>query len=234
MGIVEFLKNTLFPKQCIGCGRLGIYICLVCQKKLKLVDKDVCPYCKRASFFGLTHPICVRRYGLDGLQSIYYYSPLVKKIIKTIKYGLVTDAIGDFAMVTPLSIVNKFSFFKKFGNNFHLIPIPLHTVKLRKRGFNQSTLLAGHLSSLLSFPLNESIVRRIKDTPSQTKQKGAKERYDNIRGAFAIINEARQQIKGSNFIIFDDVWTSGSTIKEVCRIVKKHQAAKVFALTMAR
>lgn len=231
----SLIKAILFPKLCFGCSRPGKYICANCNKKLKIVEKDRCGYCHEASFFGLTHPSCRRESRLSGLLSIYYYDPLLKKIIKNIKYRLVTEATSDFINLIPSSTIKRLSFYKKLSKDLMIIPVPLHDKRLKKRGFNQSLELAKSLSPHMKFNISIDLVKRVKNTTPQVELKSPNDRYKNLIGAFALSSAAAQdKIKNKNFIIFDDVWTTGSTIKEICRLLKKNGANKVFALTMAR
>lgn len=234
MGFNDLIKDAFFPKKCFGCFRLGTYLCFSCVSKLKTADRQSCLYCRRASFLGLTHPACQRSLGLSGLISFYYYGPLLKKIIKNIKYRLAREAIDDLLKSIPQKRLDELSFFKKTGGNFCILPVPLHKHREKRRGFNQAYELAKFFSKILDFPIVDDLVLRVKYTKSQTELKSVDERYKNLLGAFSLKKEAKaDDIKKNNFIIFDDVWTTGSTIKEVARLLKREGAKKVFALTVA-
>lgn len=227
-----FLKDLLFPKFCLGCGFLGAYICLNCQKKLSYIEKDVCLYCGRASLYGFTHPGCKRQFGVDGFLSIFHYNDLLKKIIKNIKYRLATDVWKELCLIVEPERLSKFRAFKKILNKTHFLePIPLHPHKLRSRGFNQAKIIAEFFYQFLQFQLTEYLVRK-KDTLSQAQIPGHKQRYENMRGAFAVKSE--KEVKGKKFILVDDVLTTGSTIKEAARSLKLSRAKSVFVVTIAK
>lgn len=234
MGFTELLKNALFPKVCYGCGKLGVYICPTCVAKLAPVRGDQCPYCQKASYFGLTHPSCTGASRLDGLKSFYYYSPLTRKIIKGIKYRLVKDAMPDFMHTIMLDKIVDLFFYKKITTQIVIIPVPLHTKRLARRGFNQSVDIALFFSEKLGIKMDVASIERSRNTPPQASLKTPYDRYRNIHGAFAVIKNSEEVIKNNDFIIVDDVWTTGSTIKEMCRVLKKNGARKVFALTLVR
>lgn len=234
MDISGFIKNALFPKYCFGCHKIGTYICPDCRSRLSPVSKDICAYCARASYFGLTHPGCYTEGRLDGLISFYYYSPLARKIIKAIKYRLVTDAVSDLCNTIPDETITKLFFYNSVAPHATCIPVPLHTKRLALRGFNQSAQLAQYFSKKLTIPYNNYIIERIKNTKPQAQLKTSRERFLNIKGAFALVDGAASYVSGGNFIIVDDVWTSGSTIKEMGRALKKHRAHRVYALTLVR
>lgn len=229
-----FLKELLFPKTCFGCQRFGSYVCPNCARRLKIA-KDVCPYCQKESYFGLTHPACRRKWGLDGLKSFFYYDDLLKKIIKNIKYQLVKEAINDFCYSIPKSKLEELLFYKKLAEDFIFLPVPLHQKRERNRGFNQAEELAKFFVKILNFPLENNLIVRTKETKPQAELKKPKERYRNILDAFSLAKNINQEeIKGKRFIIFDDVWTTGATVKEITRLLKKNGAIKIFALTIAR
>lgn len=234
MGLVEFVKNSLFPKICFGCGRLGVYICTSCFAKLVPTTHDQCPYCRKASYFGLTHPGCSGTLRINGLKSFYYYSPLARKIIKSIKYRLVQDAMDDFLNTIPNDRVSELFFYKKIAKSTTLIPVPLHSKRHARRGFNQSAEITNYFSAKLGFPVNDTFISRSRNTVPQATLKTHRDRYKNILGAFKLTDKATSRVKNGNFIIVDDVWTSGSTIKEICRTLKRNGAHKVFALTLVR
>lgn len=233
--LVSLARDILFPKYCFSCGRLGSYLCLLCARKLRAIDKDICPYCEKASYFGLTHYGCRRRFGLDGLKAIFFYDKLVKKIVKNIKYRLVTEAIDDFLQAIPREKIEELFFYKQLAKNFVFLPVPLHSKRQRKRGFNQSEEMVKFFAKILAFSFDDRLVIRARDTKPQVELKELKDRYKNILGAFSLAKKTTaNQIEGKRFIIFDDVWTTGWTIKEIARVLKKAGAAKVFALTVAR
>lgn len=233
--MVAIIKNLLFPKFCFACHRFGSYLCPLCAKKLRLIKNDVCPYCQKQSYFGLTHPGCKRRLGLDGLKSFFYYDDLVKKIIINIKYRLVTEAIDDFLTAIPYQKIAGLFFYKQLGKDFIFTPVPLHPKRQRKRGFNQSEEMVRFFARVVNFPVNKKLIIRIKNTKPQAELKKPRERYKNILGAFSLAKNIKTQpVKGKKFVVFDDVWTTGWTIKEIARVLKKAGASKVFALTIAR
>ena len=121
-------------------------------------------------------------------------------------------------------------------NNFTkpiLIPLPLSKTRAQERGFNQSELLAKEIYLIdekenLSF--EPKVLFKIKNTESQT-HKNKKDRRENIKGSFEVRNS--QKIKGRNIILIDDVYTTGSTLNEAGRVLRKSGAKKVFGLVVA-
>jgi ComF family protein len=107
-------------------------------------------------------------------------------------------------------------------------PVPLHPRRLKQRGFNQALLLAQ------AFPevhLERELVTRVRHTPPQTGL-NAKERRDNVKGAFTVSRP--DLVKGKNILLIDDVFTTGATVKECARVLRKAGAHQVDVLTVAR
>ena len=112
-----------------------------------------------------------------------------------------------------------------------IIPVPLHYMRLIKRKYNQSALLANEISKLTDIKCDLFSLKRCKNTVPQVKFAG-RERIRNIRGAFVV--KKPENIKGKNIVLIDDVMTTGSTLKECAIALKKAGAKKIYALTAAR
>lgn len=224
-------KDLFFPKLCLSCGYLGAYICSQCEKKLKYIDQDICVYCGRESYYGFTHPGCQKRYGLDGVLSLFRYDPTLQRIIKGIKYRLATDIWKEFCLILKPKILEKISFYKTISNNMVLQPIPLHRNKLRLRGFNQAFIISDFIASVTGLKVAQ-ILERIKETRLQAQLHSKKDRYYNIKGSFVVAD--KNKIYNQQMILVDDVMTTGFTIKEASKILKQAGVKKVFALTIAR
>lgn len=223
-----FLLDLLFPKICVGCGFLGSYICLNCRKKLIYIAKDSCPYCQRPSLYGITHPSCRKRNGLDGSLSLFAYNNFFKKLLSQIKYRGAREILSElFQSIEPKNI-DKLTFFTIILRFPVLNPVPLFSQKAKERGFNQAKLVADFFSLLLRLPVSQSL-KRIKNTNSQAQIKHIPERSQNMKNAFQVIPPL-----GKTYIVVDDVITSGATIMEAALTLKRGGASKVFGLTLAK
>ena len=112
-----------------------------------------------------------------------------------------------------------------------VMPVPLHAKRLRKRGFNQSLLLARHIATELALELDFRALKRIRHTQPQTGLK-SDERRKNVRRAFAF--DERKGIKGRTVILVDDVATTGNTLNECARVLKRAGCEHVLGLVLAR
>ena len=111
------------------------------------------------------------------------------------------------------------------------MPVPLHARRLRERGFNQSMILAEEISRHFSINLDFLSLRRVVRTESQASL-SREMREQNIKGAFSVADA--EKINGEKIILVDDVYTTGSTVKECACILLKNKAAEVAVLTLAR
>jgi competence protein ComFC len=111
-----------------------------------------------------------------------------------------------------------------------IVPVPLHTRRLRERGYNQAALLAMELGKGVGLPVLENALIRVRDTSPQVDL-SAKERKENVRGAFHCPDD---RLAGRSVLLVDDVYTTGATL-ESCSLALKQQGVRtVWALTLAR
>ena len=228
------LLDLFFPKICCGCGKFGIYLCLKCTKEILQIDL-VCPNCEKPAIGGITHPLCHKKYGLDGLWSLGIYRNPLKKIIQKLKYKFVSDVadvlvnlmIEYWAKYTPVFIGE---IKKDRGFGWMVVPVPLHPKRQKWRGFNQSALLGQILSKKLGLDYQE-LLQRTKHTKPQVGL-ASWERKKNIRNAFAL--NLKFKIENLKLLLIDDVWTTGSTLKECCYVLKRNGEKKIWAITLAR
>ena len=169
----------------------------------------------RPALDGITHPVWRSQYCIDGLTSFFHYDGPVQKAIKAIKYRYISDLTGEF-----VSLIPKFSFTKPYT----LIPIPLHPARFKHRGFNQ----AEALGTLLPIPMRTDILRRTKATTPQVDMKDRKKRLANMKNAFIAQNSL------DNVLLFDDVFTTGATMRSAAVALKHAGTTFVWAVTMAR
>lgn len=234
---VESFLEIIYPEKntCFICEEFDEeitdkYICSNCEKKIKKIAPPVCSKCSKPidynSFTNLCQECCdVDRY-FEISKSPYVYEGLIKKAIYSYKY------------------YNKTYFYKFFGNllvdfmksidytNFdYIVSVPLHSSKMKKRGYNQSELLARHISDKLSIPYIDAL-KRTKKTLKQSEQ-SKEERRKNLKDAFTVKSSA-QEIINSSLLLVDDIYTTGSTVDECSKALINYGAAKVYVITIAR
>ena len=218
------LLDLIFPKRCVSCGRFGSYICRDCFSKIEEIDKPVCSVCQRQAVEGKTHPGCINRYRLDGLVVAVKYQGAVKKAIQKVKYKWVYD-IEKVLVKLLVSALWKYDLPK----NVVLVPVPLHVRRKRWRGFNQSEILAKSLAQAFEVRFSDLLIRE-RETKTQVGLK-KEERKKNVEGAFVI--KPAVDVRDKNIVLVDDVFTTGATMSECCRVLKKGGAKSVWAMSVA-
>jgi len=214
----------LFPRYCLGCHRPGLYFCPHCLSKIGLLERQLCPVCEKPSVGGQTHLAC-QPATLDGLISVFVYDGIIKKSIQALKYQFVFDLSES---LVDLMMRKLTSFFIEEGI---VIPVPLSSPKKKWRGFNQAEMLGKIFARKAHLGFNPQILERVVDTPPQVGLDAAK-RKENLKGAFRTVDS--RLIKNKALIIFDDVWTTGATLKNCASVLKKEGAGQVWGLTLAR
>jgi ComF family protein len=233
------LLDILFPKRCIGCGAFGRYICLRCERTIHHIagNEAICPVCEKPAIDGETHPRCRTRYTPDGLTSFFHYEGIVQKAIKSIKYRYVSDSAA--ALVSCVDNRSLGRIIERRVPGLVMTPIPLHPSRQRFRGFNQANVFARHVIARISaagadlnIPVRVDILKRVYATVAQVDMKRKEERLKNMHGVFAL--QETEDVTGMHILLFDDVFTTGATIRAAANILKRTGAASVWAMTIAR
>jgi ComF family protein len=171
---------------------------------------------------------CLRKRPFyDALRAPYLYDGGIMEAIHQMKYAGKSH-LADFLGSLLASFAKEW-----LGNtsDYLLMPVALHPKKLRERGFNQSLVLAKAIKPLLGTELDFLSLRRVIYTQPQTGL-NSDERRKNVRKAFGLIGQP--DLKKRTVILVDDVATTGNTMNECARVLKKAGCDKVFCLTLAR
>ena len=229
MEILDFI----FPKRCVNCKKYGSYLCQNCFIYLSFDVKNLCLLCDKPTFNSLTHPMCKRKHSIDGCFSALTYNKTTQKLIYNFKYKpYLKDLTAVLSDLFYESIIQNEYFnneLKKSGWVFS--PIPLSSSKLKKRGYNQSEILAKELSKKFNFPV-QNVLKRVRETKTQVGLSNI-DRKLNIKGVFDLNNQ-KSIIKNKNVFLVDDVVTTGSTLNEAANVLKRNGAKRVIGLTLAR
>ncbi len=227
------ILDLIFPKKCVACKKYGSYLCENCFSYLSFEAKSLCLLCNNPSFNNLTHPRCKRKYAIDGCFSALSYNKTTQRLIYNFKYKpYLADLKNVLADLFFESIIQNEQFQSQIQKGeWVLVPIPLSSSKLRKRGYNQAEILAIELAKKFNIPV-QNLLKRAKETKTQVGLTNLQRKL-NVRGAFELINHQSSIINQNAFLV-DDVVTTGSTLSEAAKILKKAGAQKVFGLTLAR
>ena len=222
MSVLDFI----FPKICLNCGKEGKYLCQRCIAEVPS-PQPICPYCKHPSIDGVTHVNCQKKLGIDGLTSIWKYEGIIRKAILSLKYKYATEIgeeLSDYLIVSLKKAI--------FPQVQYLTPIPIHWYRQNVRGFNQSLEVGRFVAKTMNWKFIPDLLIKNKETVSQVELTGEKRRK-NLKNAFSV-NPNYEPSTLYSVLIFDDVFTTGSTLIEATKVLKKAGVKKVWGLTIAR
>ncbi len=212
------ILDILFPKMCLGCGREGLYICKDCEVFLSEVPPD------------------------KDIVSMWEYEGLMEKLIQKIKYDGCYDIVGELVAMA----------FKKIDLNLPkdtiITFVPMYKKREKQRGFNQAELIAKKVGEVTGKPVVK-LLEKIKDNRSQVGLH-PQERAENVKDVFALSSDAKfssrftlkgspatqkiQHARLSNLLLVDDVYTTGATMNECTKVLKKAGVKNVWGFTLSR
>lgn len=218
--ILDGLVDFVYPKKCVVCKKGGEMLCFECLNNLEYADQ-ICPECGESSNGGWTHKGCLKRDGMEGLVAIYDYGdPQVKKMVESIKFGFNREILKRVLGSLKIDLGEKFDL---------VVPIPLYKYRENWRGFNQAQIMAEEVAKLTDLEWG-NVLKRIKNTKQQAKSVSKKERFENLKNAFSVVDT--KMVKGKNILIVDDVFTTGASMKEAVRCLKTAGVKNVWGLVL--
>lgn len=208
------LLDLLYPPRCPACRN-------------PVTASGLCPRCLAEVAPGVRY-INVRGHGcryLDACLAVTDYTGAVKRLLHDLKFRAaryrvpcLADLLLRYVPATYMAGVTM------------ALPVPLHPARQRQRGFNQTELLFAPLLARYRLASPAGVLVRCRDTaPQWTLDR--RQRRQNIRGAFAVREEA--PLVGENILLLDDIFTTGLTLDECARVLKKHGAPRVYGLVLA-
>jgi len=201
-------------------------VCAECKAQAVPINDKYCLKCGSPLLDEKCEPCSEMEFHFDFARAAYTYETPAKELIHRLKYDNLRSPAKYFSgeMCRIPSAI-------RFKEGFDLmIAVPLHHVRKRDRGYNQSELIARKLSSQLGITYAKPVYRRL-NTISQTNL-SRDARIGNLAGAFALRRNA--DIAGKRILVIDDVFTTGSTVNEIAKLLKDQGAARVAVLTAAR
>jgi len=208
----------------------GRYICKKCIGYQKTRPQR-CIVCEKNSIDGFVHFKCRKKYSLDGVVSIWAYEAVVRRSLISLKYKFAWEIANELAAASSIYLKENFTALPKEAV---MCVVPLFKKRENWRGFNQATKIGQLLAKNLGWEfMPDLVVRRIQTTPQVDLARV--DRKKNLSGAFEF-NKKYLPLVADNLslIIFDDVCTTGTTLKEVGKVLKRSGFEKVWGLTVAR
>ena len=189
-----------------------------------------CPVCSERNFSGILCRVCRKKSDLTRFLFCHDYKNAVsRELIHAFKYGFVQE------LAEPLSgfLVRMVKEYKiRLQKTMLVVPIPLHSAKLRKRGFNQSELIAKNFAGYFGLNMIHDNLARNKNTEPQIEMSDFQKRKENIADAFAVLRP--EEFENKKIILVDDVSTSRSTLEEAAKVLKKAGAKSIWGVVIAR
>ena len=229
------LLDVVYPPRCLVCGREEAEpFCSVCRSEIVPLNA---PFCDRCGV-----PVAAGRLvckdceagpepAFAWSQAVGQYTGVLRTAIHRLKYeskGALACPLGELladALETPSPLLPQ-------GQQFDcVVPVPLHSSKLRLRGFNQAARIGQILAERRGWPLESGGLIRVRKTRTQTALH-ASERRRNIEGVFDTMTPL--YFDGKSVLLVDDVLTTGSTIQECSRVLRNAGARRVAVLALAR
>jgi ComF family protein len=233
--IGKFSTNLIFPHHCPTCQKINLEkngLCQECWNKVLILKKPACDICfypfNDDEFDGTICPNCIKeRPVFTKARSVFGYDDLIKTVIFNFKYNDKTSNANFFSDL----MVNACKDIIDYVDI--IIPVPLHPKRLRKRKYNQASLLANGLGKRTNKIVMHEILQRKINTRPQVGLLG-KERLKNVKDAFCVNEKFQNEIRGKNILLIDDVMTTGATLNNCAKILLKHSAKDVYVATVAR
>jgi ComF family protein len=199
---------------------------------ITFLDKPWCVRCgtpfSYPAYEDMECPACLARPpAFERARSAFVYDAQSRPLVLTLKHAGRTDALAAYGRWMARAGAEL------LGEADALIPVPLHSGRLRKRRFNQSLLLARSISKASGVPVAAHVLARVRPTSTQGGL-SAKGRARNVAGAFKVRPRLGAQVAGRRLVVIDDVHTTGATLSACARALKRAGAENVTAITLAR
>lgn len=240
------LLDFTLPSPCLACGkrpassRLGL--CVVCRGAVAGVRRPACRGCGSSLPQPTSDRLCGgcrrRRPPWSELWTVWVYRPPVDSIIQGLKFRRL-DYLGE-----PLAEAALLEHGWALEQHDFVVPVPLHWRRRLQRGYNQAERIAAPLAAALGLPLIAALQRARATAPQTTKtsspgdrrtlRAARRRRRSNVSGAFRLRRRFAARVRGSRILLVDDVVTTGATLGDATRALRRAGACSVGALAVAR
>lgn len=227
-----FVWDILYPKRCAVCDRVlkqkEQYVCTDCICVPRKITRSFCLKCgKCVSGAGVLCERCKREeHTFQEGRAAFIYDSAMRRSMKRFKY----EGRQEYADFYGSVLYEMFGTKAAVWGADAVVPVPVHTERLRKRGYNQAALLAKEFGRRAGLPVYEELLQRVKNTAPQ-KELTERERLRNLCQAFCVNKKVWELSKWINcVIIIDDIYTTGSTIEACSRALKAFGVLKIYFL----
>lgn len=233
---ISIIKNIISQPRCAFCDsvldiRTSDYVCEKCKIDLPYVKGNTCDICGRPLYTGYMDTVChdckaEKIYFIKNI-SVCEYKDNVKEAILKMKFTYLQIWIArELGKILANSIKEQYGDIR-----FDMIvPVPISQINFTKRRFNQALEIALPISRAINIPVNDKVLKKIRHTKQQSSL-GHKERKANVKGAYKVFHP--DEICDKIILLIDDVYTTGSTINECAKTLKKAGAMSIYTATFA-
>lgn len=212
--IFDYILSLIYPPKCVFCGTV--------------IDKsDICEECEKTLPFTKGDSIYQKFPFVDKCISPLYYKDYVRRAVLRFKFAGCSCYSRRLAGIMSECAENNLD----CGSIDMVSCIPLSRKRMHDRGYNQAELLAKEISKKVGVEYLPTL-KKIRHNTAQSTIKDSKQRAANVIGAYRVIDA--EEVKGKYILLVDDVVTTGSTVSECARILKKSGAKAVYCVTLAR
>jgi len=217
------LRQTLFGQDCLLCATASgaQMLCPACHASLPHIV-HACPRCAAQSTGHVCGECLKHPPAFDRTRAALEYAFPTDKLIQALKYGGQLALAKLFGELLAVALADQ-------TRPELILPMPLHPTRLKMRGFNQALEIAKVIAKRFDIPLAPGLAQRVVDTTPQASLP-IDARHKNIKGAFA----CDMDLRGQRIAVVDDVMTSGATLNELAKILKRAGAAQVDVWVVAR
>lgn len=229
------LLEVFFPRSCVHCSEAVedsdyVFLCRSCSRELFLSKPPTCTTCGYP-FFGMLAgprvcPHCVELNPLfDEGKTLFLAKGPARSLIHELKYKA-----GFYVLQDVGRMIEQAPYYHAYFEDAILVPVPLHSTKLRERGFNQSRVIAETLHQATDARALQNLLIRTAYTQTQTRLSRAA-RHQNVKNAFALAPDA-VVIPDQTYILVDDVFTTGSTLNACAAVLRDAGVTRLKVATL--
>ena len=241
--MIYYLKNVIrlvldmaYPRLCYACHKqlMGVnrYLCFACWRKVLFVNENTCPKCASLRFKNHSRKNCIhcagKRFFFSQARSAVQYQGVMRQLLIEFKFFgqkelsfLLAQLICRQLKRVPLPSVPAI-----------VVPVPMLPSDQRKKGYNHAALLAEIVAKEIHVPCENILRKKYSNHKQSTLAKA--ERKKNVAGVFDIYPGTSHHVHGKIILLLDDILTTGSTVNECARILKKYGCKRVYVATVAR
>lgn len=227
--VLDGLLDLVYPPKCLVCGTFGpYYLCKPCISQIERVSRPYCPRCGHTLHEAHCRNCWGRVRSFATGRAAGHYGGTLREAIHQFKYGGARMLAHPLAFVLYQYLVTSADF--PWRRVDCVVPVPIHVIRQRTRGYNQSELLAEELCRMIGLPMvSDALIRKVYTRP-QVELSGS-ERRSNVEDAFRVVRPAL--LKGKTILLIDDVGTTGSTVHECSLALLRAGVARIYVLCLA-